>query len=77
MEKKNAAVAAVKPKDAGLRRPPESPAPRRKTPVVSDDSDFQNKTPAANPAPQQSNRKDISPQELGGPDDPVFGKPDE
>ena len=78
-EKKDAAVAAAKLEAGdGLRTPPESPAPRRKTPVVSDDGDFQNKTPTANPAPQQANRKDIdSPRQLRGPDDPVMGNPDE
>ena len=74
-EKKDAAVAAAKPKDADCGRRPNR-LTSRKTPVVSDDSDFQIKTPA-NPAPQQPNRKDISPPELGGPDDPVMGKRDE
>ena len=75
-EKKDAAVAASKPKNGELRTPPESTSPRRKTPVVSDDGDIPIKIPA-NPASQQPNRKDISPPELGGPDDPVMGKPDE
>ena len=75
-EKKDNPAATTKLKPGGTSRPSES-SPLRKTPVASDDNDFQNKIPAANPAPRRPNRKDISPQDLGGPDDPVMGKPDE
>jgi hypothetical protein len=75
-EKTPAAVATVKPKAPAPRMPIDSPSAPRKTPIASDDSDVPGKVPTANAAPRQPNRKDIdSPQQLGGADDPVMGKP--
>jgi hypothetical protein len=78
-EKNDAAVAATRTKNAGQRTSAASqPLPPRKAPAASDDNDIQIKVPAATPTPQQPNRNDIdTPQQLGGPDDPVMGKPDE
>jgi hypothetical protein len=77
-DKTSAAVATAKPKNSTSRTSSLASPPRPKSPVASDDNDSSSKVQVTNSAPRQPNRKDIdSPQQLGGPDDPVMGKPDE
>jgi hypothetical protein len=76
-EKKTAAAVSAPLNEGGLRKPPEAAAPLRTRPAASVEGNT-GSIPAAWPATAPRKRQDIaSPHELGGPDDPVMGPPDE
>ena len=81
-EKKPAAVALEPHKDGASPTrsagapPAQAASPLRKPPVSSDEGEFRIRIPAAGTAPAPRNDID-SPRDLGGPNDPVMGKPGE